>query len=102
MFDVQCSTLTMFILYNILFFIGFVLLSPYYLWRMCRRPGWRRNFGQRFGFYGPDMLQGLSRGDAIWIHSVSVGEVNALRLVAERLLELFPNVQIVWSTTTST
>lgn len=92
----------MFILYNVLFFLGFLFLSPYYLWRMCRRGGYAKDFGQRFGFYSPEVRQQLNKGNAIWIHSVSVGETHAVTLVAQRLRELFPDALIVWSTTTST
>jgi len=92
----------MFGIYNLLFFLGFLVLSPYYLWRMCRRGGYRRNFGQRFGSYAPEVRDALAGGGALWIHSVSVGEVNAIRLVALQLIERFPGTRIVWSTTTST
>jgi len=92
----------MFIIYNIIFFLGFLLLSPYYLWRMCRRGGYARDFGQRFGFYRPEVREQLAKGNAIWIHSVSVGETHAVTLVVQKLRELFPDALIVWSTTTST
>ncbi len=92
----------MFILYNVVFFLGFLVLSPYYLWRMCRRGGYARDFGQRFGFYRPEVREPLARGNAIWIHSVSVGETHAVTLVVQKLRELFPETVLVWSTTTST
>lgn len=92
----------MFLLYNLLFFLGFVLLSPYYLWRMCRRGGYAKDFGQRFACYKPAVRAALAKGNAIWIHSVSVGEKNAVALVIQRLRERFPESPVVWSTTTST
>lgn len=92
----------MFIFYNVLFFLGFLLLSPYYLWRMCRRGGYAKDFGQRFGSYRPEVREQLAKGNAIWIHSVSVGETHAVTLVVQRLRELLPAAPIVWSTTTST
>ena len=93
---------TMFLLYNILFFFGFLVLSPYYLWRMRRRGGYAKDFGQRFGLYRPEVREQLAKGGAIWIHSVSVGETNAVALVVCKLRALYPANPIVWSTTTST
>ena len=91
-----------FFIYNALFCAGFVVLSPYYLWRMWRRGGYAKDFGQRFGLVRRSTRQALSPGGAIWIHSVSVGETQAVKLVMEQLRTLFPDVALVWSTTTST
>ena len=90
------------LIYNALFCIGFVLLSPYYLWRMRRRGGYAKDFGQRFGVVRPAIQKALSPGGAIWIHSVSVGETQAVKLLVERLRALWPDATLVWSTTTST
>src|ERR1051325_1919184 len=90
-----------FFLYNVLFFLGFLLLTPYYLYRMFRRGGYAKDFGQRFGFYRPELRDQLAKGGVIWIHSVSVGETHAVTLVVQKLRELFPDATIVWSTTTS-
>jgi 3-deoxy-D-manno-octulosonic-acid transferase len=89
-------------LYNILFLIFFVLSSPYYFWRMRRRGGWRQNFGQRFAIYDAALKQALTNRHVIWIHAVSVGEVNLCTQLINALEPRVPNVKFVVSCTTTT
>lgn len=89
-------------LYNILFSAFFVLSSPYYFWRMRRRGNWRAGFGQRFGIYDAKLKQALTNRDALWLHAVSVGEVNVCTQIIRALEPRLPNVKIVVSTTTTT
>jgi 3-deoxy-D-manno-octulosonic-acid transferase len=93
---------TMRSLYNFLFLIFFVLSSPYYFSRMRRRGDWRRGFRQRFGIYDNDLKQAITNRQVIWLHAVSVGEVNVcIELI--RALELrLPNAKFMVSTTTTT
>ena len=90
------------IIYNILFLIFFALSSPYYFWRMRRRGGWRQNFGQRFASYDPSLKQALTNRHVIWLHAVSVGEVNLCTQLINALEPRIPNVKIVVSCTTTT
>jgi 3-deoxy-D-manno-octulosonic-acid transferase len=90
------------ILYNILFIIFFVLSAPYYFWRMRRRGNWRPNFNQRFGKYDASLKQALTNRHVIWIHAVSVGEVNLCTQIIRALEPRVPNLKIVVSTTTTT
>jgi len=90
------------ILYNILFTIGFLLASPYYFMRMRRRGDWQRGFFQRFGRYDSKFKQAITNRHTIWIHAVSVGEVNACTQLIRALEPRLPNVKIVVSTTTTT
>ena len=90
------------IVYNILFLIFFALSSPYYFWRMRRRGGWRQNFGQRFASYDSAFKQALTNRHVIWIHAVSVGEVNLCTQLINALEPHIPNVKIVVSCTTTT
>ncbi|HEU0038623.1 MAG TPA: glycosyltransferase N-terminal domain-containing protein, partial [Verrucomicrobiae bacterium] len=89
-------------LYNILFTIFFVLSSPYYFWRMQRRGNWVEGFLQRFGIYDTKLKQALTNRQAIWLHAVSVGEVNICTQLIRALEPRLPNVKIVVSTTTTT
>ncbi|MGY8673894.1 MAG: 3-deoxy-D-manno-octulosonic acid transferase [Verrucomicrobiia bacterium] len=92
------------LLYNLLFTILFVVGAPYYLWRLIRRGDWRRGFWERFGFYDPELGEWAKRGPVIWIHAVSVGEVNlALPLVERLQAELTgEGYQFLLTTTTTT
>ena len=89
-------------IYNILFTIFFVLLSPYYFWRMRRRGNWREGFFQRFGAFDTKLKQALTNREVIWLHAVSVGEVNVCTQLIRSLEPRLPNAKIVVSTTTTT
>jgi len=90
------------ILYNILFLFFFAVASPYYFWRMRRRGGWRAGFGQRFSIYDSPLKQALTNRHVLWIHAVSVGEVNLCTQLISALEPRVPNVKIVVSCTTTT
>ncbi len=88
--------------YEPLFWLVFLLLSPYYVMRMARRGGYARGFLERFGTFCPEQRARLGGGRPIWIHAVSVGEVElALRLI-ERIRARSGATALVLSTTTST
>jgi 3-deoxy-D-manno-octulosonic-acid transferase len=89
-------------LYNILFTVFFVLSSPYYFWRMRRRGNWREGFRQRFGQFDTNLKQALTNRQVIWLHAVSVGEVNICTQLIHALEPRLPNAKIVVSTTTTT
>jgi 3-deoxy-D-manno-octulosonic-acid transferase len=89
-------------LYDILFTIFFVLSSPYYFMRMWRRGGWLPGFFQRFGRFDVNVNQALTNRHVLWLHAVSVGEVNLCTQLIRALELRLPNVTIVVSTTTTT
>jgi 3-deoxy-D-manno-octulosonic-acid transferase len=89
-------------LYNILFTISFLLSSPYYFFRMWRRGNWVEGFAQRFGRYNVKLKQAITNRQVIWIHAVSVGEVNLCTQLIRALEPRLPNIKIVVSTTTTT
>ena len=88
--------------YNILFLVCFVLSAPYYFWRLKRRGNWTRNFGQRFASYDPSLKQALTNRHVIWLHAVSVGEVNLCTQLIRALEVRAPNAKLVVSCTTTT
>jgi 3-deoxy-D-manno-octulosonic-acid transferase len=89
-------------LYNSLFFLFFLLSAPYYFARMFRRGRWREGFRQRFGRYNAKLKQALTNRHVIWLHAVSVGEVNVCTQLIKALEPRAPNLKMVVSTTTST
>jgi 3-deoxy-D-manno-octulosonic-acid transferase len=90
-------------LYNILYMVFFVLSSPYYFWRLRRRPAdWTTGFGQRFASYDPSIKQALTNRQILWIHAVSVGEVGLCTQLISALEPRLPNAKLVVSCTTST
>ena len=89
-------------LYNILYAIFFCLSAPYHFLKMWRRGHWRRGFHERFGRYDAKFKQALTNRHVLWMHAVSVGEVNVCTQLIRALEPRVPNLKIVVSTTTST
>src|SRR3989442_13545662 len=89
-------------IYNILFTIAFWLSSPYYFFKMWRRRGWLLGFSHRFGRFSSKIKQAVTNRHVLWIHAVSVGEVNISTQLIQSLEPRLPNLKIVVSTTTST
>lgn len=75
-----------------------VAASPVWLYKMLRHGRYRDDISQRFGKvpvrYG---LQPL-----IWIHGVSLGEVNAARSLVQELHSQLPDFRVAISTSTET
>jgi 3-deoxy-D-manno-octulosonic-acid transferase len=89
-------------LYNILFAICLVLSAPYYFLRMWRRGNWQWGFTERFGKYDTGLKQAITNRQTLWMHAVSVGEVNVCTQLIRALEPRLPNLKIVVSTTTTT
>jgi 3-deoxy-D-manno-octulosonic-acid transferase len=89
-------------IYNILFTLCFLLSAPYYFMRMRRRGNWMDGFSQRFGRYNSKVKQAITNRRLLWIHAVSVGEVNICTNLIQALEYRRPNLKIVVSTTTTT
>jgi 3-deoxy-D-manno-octulosonic-acid transferase len=87
-------------LYRILFVPAFILLLPYYLWRMWRRGGYAAGMANRFGW-----MRGLppkpTNHSRIWIQAVSVGELNAIGPLLRELAQE-SGIEVILTTTTST
>ncbi len=95
-------------IYNFLFEIFFLLSSPYYFLRMWRRGSqqqgfaWKKGFTQRFGKYDAKFKQAITNRHRMWMHAVSVGEVNVSTQLIQGIETRLPNLKIVISTTTTT
>lgn len=88
-------------IYEIFFWTALFIASPYYLFRMRRRGGYVKGFIERFGFFKRTQWHHSREDRPIWVHAVSVGEVDiALRLIHK--FQEASNVGFVLSTTTST
>ncbi len=89
-------------LYNVLFWVVFLLSAPWYFVRMWRRGNWREGFRERFGLYGAKVKHAVTNRQVLWIHAVSVGEVNLCAQLIRALEPRLPNLKVVVSTTTTT
>jgi 3-deoxy-D-manno-octulosonic-acid transferase len=81
-----------------MYLLAGVAVSPILLYRMIRHGRYRAGWGQRFGK--------VDRRDpwkpCIWLHAVSVGEVNAAQTLIVEMERQFDDFEIVVSTTTDT
>ena len=69
---------------------------------MWRRGNWQSGFRQRFGRYDNKFKQSITNRHILWMHAVSVGEMNVCAQVIHALQPRLPNLKIVVSTTTTT
>lgn len=90
------------IFYNLLFPLVFLLMLPKFISRMLRRGGYKKHFEQRFGIYGHGVTSALAEGPHIWIHAVSVGELFVALRFIEEYRKAHPDARFVVSTNTST
>lgn len=90
------------LIYNVLFFIAYLVLLPHFLIRMRRRGGYRAHFRQRFGRYEPDVMERLRERQRVWVHAVSVGESLAAGALLDAMRARDPEMRFVLSTTSST
>lgn len=85
------------LLYSLLLYLltPFVILRL--LWRSIKAPDYRLRLGERFG-----VLPKLAISGGVWIHAVSVGEVQASVPLIQYLLRTHPQMPLVITTTTPT
>ncbi len=84
------------LVYLLAVYLAAPAVSALFLWRGLRERSYWRNFRERFGF-------GARLSVApIWIHAVSVGEVQAATPLAKALRERYPDIPVLISTFTPT
>jgi 3-deoxy-D-manno-octulosonic-acid transferase len=86
------------LLLDLLYLILAILYLPQLLYQMIVRQKNRRGWGERFGF----IRRRVGRRPGIWIHAVSLGEVNATRSLVAEIEKRLPAYDIVISATTDT
>jgi 3-deoxy-D-manno-octulosonic-acid transferase len=84
--------------FNILFFIYALIYFPY----LMLTGRWYKDYGCRLGFFPHPLTLRLRSSSSIWIHAVSVGEVNAVTPLIARIKASKPNERIVLTVTTKT
>jgi len=86
------------ILMDICYGLFALICSPVYVPMILGRKKWRANFLERLGIV-PRLKSHPLR---LWVHAISVGEVEAARSFVPALAEAFPDAEVVISTTTLT
>jgi 3-deoxy-D-manno-octulosonic-acid transferase len=87
------------LIWNIGYAILLLLLAPWLLYRRFTTGRYRDRIAERF--WGSLSFR-LSKGPAIWIHAVSVGEVQVAASFAEALRHKWPNTELYVTTATQT
>jgi 3-deoxy-D-manno-octulosonic-acid transferase len=90
------------LLYNLLFPVVLILMLPGFALRMIRRGKYRHKFWQRFAIYSEGVERKIAGTGRIWVHAVSVGEVNIAMKLIQDLREADTSLEFILSTTTST
>lgn len=86
-------------LLDLAYLAGALATAPVWIWRMSRTGKLRTDWAGRLGRI--ETLQ-PSRGRRVLLHAVSVGEVNAIRLLVDRLAAGPEACEVVVATTTDT
>jgi 3-deoxy-D-manno-octulosonic-acid transferase len=84
-------------LYSLLLWLLLPLVLLRLLWRSYRNPAYLERWSERLGFW----RQPLHAVD-LWIHAVSVGEVQAMQPLIRELLGREPALRLILTTTTPT
>jgi 3-deoxy-D-manno-octulosonic-acid transferase len=82
--------------YSIAAYLLIPVVGVVMLWRGWRDRGYWQNFAQRFGFGRTLALQ------SIWVHAVSVGEVQSAAALVLNLTARYPEIPLVLTTATPT
>jgi len=83
---------------DFLYLLAGAAYSPMVIYRVIRHKRYRRGWANRFG----KITRKSPAKKCIWLHGVSVGEVNAAKTIVEELENRFGDFEIVISTTTDT
>lgn len=83
--------------YAILTFLFTPVLIAHLYWRSINQPSYRERIGERFG-----RCPGHIDRPSIWIHAVSVGEVQAAATLIRALLRRYPDRPLIVTTMTPT
>ena len=84
-------------LYTFVMYLVMPLIVLRLLVRGMRSPPYHRRWPERFGFFDAPGFSG-----SLWVHAVSVGEVNAAEPLIKALRHDYPNASIVVTTVTPT
>jgi len=86
------------VLLDICYVLALVATSPLWLYRMVRHGRYRTDVAQRLG--AAPIRYGLQ--PVIWVHGVSLGEINAAKTLVAQLHSQLPDFRVVVSSTTET
>ena len=86
-------------LLNVVYLTLLVVASPWILWTALRSGKYREGFAQKLLGHVPRRAEGRP---CVWLHAVSVGEVNLLETTLAEIVRRHADWELVISTTTKT
>ncbi len=86
-------------LLNVVYLLLILAASPWLLWAAVRKGKYREGYAAKFLGRVP---RRTSKGTCVWLHAVSVGEVNLLAPLIREIARQRPDWECVVSTTTMT
>ena len=87
-------------LYNLWYWVYFILSSPYYFLRVWARGDWHKSLSQRFGHYDINLKQSITNRHLVWVQVPGLEELPACGELIRALEKRLPNVKFMASTTT--
>ncbi len=84
-------------LYSAVLYLLVPVTVYHLIWRGFRQPEYLERWGERYAAYSTPPLD-----DCVWVHAVSVGEVNAAAPLVNALLESRPDLRLLVTTITPT
>ena len=90
------------LLYSIGLYLFFIITSPFFLIKVVTTKKYRAGIWRRLGFLSAESKTAFAKGKIIWVHAVSVGEVQAALPLIERLKSTYPDHSFMLSVTTLT
>jgi len=85
-------------LYSAALYVLLPITVYHLIWRGFRQREYFQRWPERYAMYG----NGPSNGPVLWVHAVSVGEVNAAAPLVNALLREFPRARLLVTTITPT
>ncbi|WP_286170201.1 glycosyltransferase N-terminal domain-containing protein [Halocella sp. SP3-1] len=91
----------MYIIYNIIIFLAFILYLPVLLFKFIRGK-YREGFLERLGFLPSELINKTWGDRVIWLHAASMGETIAAGVLIKRIREEYPAATLLVSTISNT
>lgn len=91
--------------YSLALALGMMVSLPYWVFQMLRHGKYRAGLAQRMGKVPAHLVARASRMPSrpvIWVHAVSVGEVQAIGRLIDEMRRSLPDYRVLVSTTTDT
>lgn len=93
----------MYLVYNALMCVAFMACLPYFLLETIKTGKYKKGLPYKLGFSIPqDLILKPTTKSPIWIHALSVGEVNSAVPLVKSIHQRFKDIPMVFSATTET